>query len=37
MIEKYITGQISVASKWKEQRILELDLINKSREIETKD
>jgi len=37
MIEKYLTGQISSASKWKEQRILELDLINKSQEIETED
>ena len=37
MIEKYIAGQISLASKWKEQRILELDLINKSQEIETED
>jgi penicillin-binding protein 2 len=37
MIEKYITGQISLVSKWKEQRILELDLVNKSREIETED
>lgn len=37
MIEKYIAGQISLASKWKEQRILELDLINKSQEIDTQD
>lgn len=37
MIEKYIAGQISLASKWKEQRILELDLINKSQAIETED
>jgi penicillin-binding protein 2 len=28
MIEKYLTGMISERSKWQEQRILELDLIN---------
>jgi penicillin-binding protein 2 len=28
MIEKYLKGQISVASKWKEQRMLELNLID---------
>ncbi|HOS71215.1 MAG TPA: penicillin-binding protein 2 [Bacteroidales bacterium] len=27
MIEKYLKGEISAASKWKEQRMLELDLI----------
>ncbi len=37
MIEKYITGQISLASKWKEQRMLELDLISKSTEDEEED
>jgi penicillin-binding protein 2 len=35
MIEKYLKGEISDASKWKEQRILELDLINNPRKDET--
>ena len=37
MIEKYLTGQISSGSKWKEQRMLELNLINKSGEDEADD
>ncbi len=35
MIEKYLKREISPASKWQEQRILELDLISKLPEIET--
>ena len=35
MIEKYLKGDISSASKWQEQRILELDLIRKLTENET--
>jgi penicillin-binding protein 2 len=35
MIEKYLKGEISDASKWQEQRILELDLINNPRKDET--
>ena len=29
IIEKYLKGKISEASKWKEQRMLELNLINR--------
>jgi len=35
MIEKFLKGDISSASKWQEQRILELDLIKKLTENET--
>jgi penicillin-binding protein 2 len=34
MIEKYLTGKISVTNKWKEQRMLDLDLISKRAENE---
>jgi len=37
MIEKYIKRQISYANKWKEQRMLDLDLINKPAEDEEED
>ncbi len=37
MIEKYLTGQISYANKWQEQRMLELDLISKKQGNETDD
>jgi penicillin-binding protein 2 len=35
IIEKYLKGEISEANKWQEQRILELNLINKLPAIET--
>jgi len=35
MIEKYLTGDISPASKWKEQRILDLNLIERGAQGET--
>ena len=34
MIEKYLKGEISQASKWKEQRMLELNLINRNKPLE---
>ncbi len=37
MIEKYINRQISYPNKWKEQRMLDLDLINKPAEDEEED
>jgi penicillin-binding protein 2 len=37
IIEKYINRQISYTNKWKEQRILDLDLINKPAEDEEED
>ena len=37
MIEKYINRQISYTNKWKEQRMLDLDLINKPAEDEEED
>jgi penicillin-binding protein 2 len=35
MIEKYIKREIGEASKWKEQRMLELNLINRTAQNET--